>query len=153
MAVNFFNRLIVSGPRANVLDFRANAERWEIRAGKIRYRCVSDRRHEFHWDAARRKFHLEEDDVYEDEDATQFVELRMCEEALGSWEKRGGRPRRLNWERGQVFKTLDDERTIGMAAIAEELGLTKKPPKPKRALKQAGSRARKSRARSSSAIP
>ena len=104
----------------------ASVETWEIRAGKIRYRCVSDRRHEFHWDAARRKFHLEEDDVYKDEDATQFVELRNVRGGSRQLEKRGGRPRRLNWDRGQVFKTLEDERTIGIAAIAEELGLNKK---------------------------
>jgi hypothetical protein len=125
-----------------------DVETWEIRAGKMRFRRVSARRHEFHWDAARRKFHLEERDVYENDDATRFAELRICQEALGSWEKQNGRPRRLDWTRGLVFMKLEDERLIAMASLAQAIGPDTEKPTPKRAVKQAGSRAAKRRARS-----
>jgi hypothetical protein len=125
-----------------------DVETWEIRAGKMRFRRVSDRRREFHWDAARRKFRLEGEDVYEDDDATQFTEFRMCDEALGSWEKRGGKPRRLNWDRGQVFKTLDDERLIAIAALTLATGRAKNKTGRKRPVKPPRPGAAKTRARS-----
>jgi hypothetical protein len=125
-----------------------DVETWEIRSGKMRYRCLSARRHEFHWAAARRKFGLEGREVYADDDATRFAELRMCEEALGSWEKRNGKPRRLDWTRGLVFMKLEDERLFAMAALAHAVGPAKKKRASKRAAKRAGSRVAKSRARS-----
>jgi hypothetical protein len=100
-----------------------DVDTWQIRAGKMRSRHVSNRRREMHWDAARRKFHLEGDEVYEDDAATYFAEERMCAEALGSWQKQRGRPRRLNWRSGEVFVKLDDERLIGLAALS--VGLVK----------------------------
>lgn len=54
------------------------APTWQIRAGKMRSRHVSNRRREMHWEAARRKFRLEGDEVYEDDDATRFAEERRC---------------------------------------------------------------------------
>jgi hypothetical protein len=118
-----------------------DVETWEIRSGKMRYRCVSQRRHEFHWDAARRKFRLEGREVYEDDDATRFAELRMCEEALGSWEKRNGKPRRLDWTRGLVFMKLEDERLLAMAGLAHAIG----PPQKEAGLEACGQAARVSR--------
>jgi hypothetical protein len=52
-------------------------------------RRVSNRRRALHWEAARRKFHLDGDEVHDDDAATHFAEERMCVEALGSWQKRG----------------------------------------------------------------
>ena len=93
-----------------------DVQTWEIRAGAARERRISDRRRAFHWDAARRKFGLSSDEAYADDDATRVAEDRMCAEALGSWEKRAGRSRRLNWSGRPVFLTLDHERTSAIAA-------------------------------------
>ena len=84
-------------------------------------------RHDFYWAAARRKFKLEGDDVYDDDDATMFVEMQMCAEALGSWRKRAAAGHDVSsWERGKVFKRLDEERTIGLAAVSEAARLEQK---------------------------
>jgi hypothetical protein len=127
-----------------------DVDTWQMRAGKMRSRHVSDRRRERHWDAARRKFHLDGDEVYDDDDAMHFAEERMCAEALGSWQKRAGKPRRINWRRGEVFVKLEDERLIGLASLAAVLGPTKGQRASKRRVKHAGVRGSNSRTRSSS---
>ena len=147
-AVEKTSNLDVSPDDSGAL-YDGSVETWEILAlVRSCYRCVSDRRHEFHWDAARRKFHLQTKTTRtKDEDATQFVELRMCEEALGSWEKRGGRPRRLKLGAGpgvQDARGRADHWDSGYRG--GQAGNQQKAPAPKRAVKQAGSGAAKSRA-------
>jgi hypothetical protein len=44
--------------------------------------------------------------------------MRVCEEALGSWEKRNGKPRRLDWTRRVVLMKLEEERLFAMASLA-----------------------------------
>jgi hypothetical protein len=97
-------------------------ETWEARGGRMRHRKLSTARMETHWDAARRRFKLKGDDVYDDDDAMEFAEARMCADTLNAWD-RTGRLGRLRWSNGLVFHRLRDEQTIVMAELGEALKL------------------------------
>jgi hypothetical protein len=116
MAVNFFNRVTVTGPPARVLDFRTRAERtFERSVGDVSWT----------------EHHLAEE--------------RMSADALGSWQRRGSKPRRLDWRHGEVFVRLEDERLIGLASLAFGLALAKERPAAKASAKRPGARGHRRR--------
>src|SRR5688572_11805490 len=46
---------------------------------------LPDRRRDFHWERARKKFGLTGDDVYDDDDADQWAQEQMLIEAIAHW--------------------------------------------------------------------
>jgi hypothetical protein len=82
---------------------------------------IPERRREFHWDRARRKFKLPGDEIFEDDEAERWAEEEMLDEALRHWEprRRGQRTRRRDWWNQTVFHDLESERTIAIAEISE----------------------------------
>jgi hypothetical protein len=91
----------------------------QMRGGRVRHGVLSDTIREKHWNAARKKFKLPEDAVYEDDDASEFAERRMFDAVLGYWDKPA--PRRRTWSNQPFIRSLADERAFAMIEFAEAL--------------------------------
>ena len=98
---------------------------WQMRGRKVQAKRISKRIRGLHWAAASRKFKAPVDELYEDDDACDWVECRLCDHALNGWERAGTRRRWKWWNIGPLH-TLDDERTIAMAALSAMIGPQKK---------------------------
>ena len=97
---------------------RGRAERWIMR----------ERDCEPHWDRARRKFNLPDDEVYMDDEAEHWTEQEMLHAALIHWDRRGGRSagRRREWHNRFVLRDLETERELAMYEVAEFLGVARR---------------------------
>jgi hypothetical protein len=93
-------------------------ETWQVRGRKVARRELSAARRDAHWRAGSRKFKQPVDDLYDDDDACQWVEERIGVELLDSWDRPGAR-RRRNWWNAPKFHALEDERTIALAAMSQ----------------------------------
>ena len=86
-------------------------------------------RRDFHWDRARKKFKLDGDDVYDDDEADHWAEQEMLTEAFGHWDDAGrirrGRAPRYRWWNTIQLRDLDTERKLSVL----EMGLVLKEPK------------------------
>jgi hypothetical protein len=103
---------------------------------------LPDRRCDFHWDRARKKFKLAGDEVYDDNGAHDWAEEEMLTEAFSHWDETGGvrrnrAPRRYRWWNAVPLRDLDTERQLSMLEIGlvlqEKSGATKRHPRKRRA--------------------
>ena len=94
---------------------------FEMRAGRTRTRSISNPRHEAHWNAARRKFRLRDDDVYDDDVATEFAEERMREAVLNALERTPELRRRRDWWNQVSIRSIEDEQVFALAAINDAI--------------------------------
>ena len=121
----------------------SSIETMRFSGGQLQRWVMPDNECERHWDRARKKFGLADDDVYEDDDAEYWTEEEMLHEALIHWEphRRGGRRRpgrRLAWNNQLVLRDLDTERQLAMFQIAESLASK---PRPKSRRRKKGQKA------------
>jgi hypothetical protein len=91
-----------------------------ISKGSVRKWVVPQKRVESHWERARRKFRLDDDDVYDDIAASQRVDKEVLEDAVAYWGEgnafaRGLNLRRLQWFNRPVFRDLESERMLAVA--------------------------------------
>lgn len=94
--------------------------------GKLETWWQPGARHEFHWSRARKKFGLPGDAVYEDDEAREWAERNMLDEALGHWDDAGRiarayRPRRYEWWNRPRLRDLRDEQKLFMLEYSEAL--------------------------------
>lgn len=68
----------------------ASIESYLITQGRVRRYTLPERRHDWHWAQAGRRFRLTGDALYEHEDARTFAEDGMLDEALDHWTQRIG---------------------------------------------------------------
>jgi hypothetical protein len=100
-----------------------------ISNGKTRKYTLPPSRNEWHWERARKRFEIEGDELYEDEDARLFAEEGMLEEALDHWQlatgNRGAVPvarrKRRNWWNRPSVRNLEFEQKLAMAEISQSL--------------------------------
>ena len=96
----------------------SDTESYHIRAGVRRKWALPPRRKEFHWNRARVKFALEDDWVYESDDAEHWVDEELLAEALVHWDVSAGRrqsdrpPRRWQWWNRLVLRELAIEKEL-----------------------------------------
>jgi len=92
-------------------------------SGTARMKWVlPNRRRDFYWERARKKFGLTGDDVYDDDDADHWAEEQMLIEAIAHWTGRGaatGRSGRYNWWNRPRLRDLETERQLALYAVAE----------------------------------
>jgi hypothetical protein len=86
--------------------------------------ALPDRRRDFHWDRARKKFKLAGDEVYDNDEADHWAEEEMLIEAFSHWDDGGSvwrnrGPRRYRWWNAVPLRDLDTERKLSVL----ELGL------------------------------
>ena len=77
-------------------------------------------RRDFHWE--RKKFNLEGDDVYDDDDAEQFAEDGMLDEALDRWappRRSGARARRRDWWNRPTTRDFMEQRELDLIEASE----------------------------------
>lgn len=101
---------------------------WQMRGRKVKARRISKKIRSLHWAAASRKFKAPVDELYDDDDACDWVEFRLCDHALNGWERAATR-RRWKWWNIAPLHTLNDERTIAMAMLGA-IGQRKKTRRP-----------------------
>jgi hypothetical protein len=97
---------------------------FHARRGKLKRWFLPPRRHEVHWERARRKFRLAGDDVYDDDYATFYAEEGMNDEALAHWERPAtlhGRRRRRQWWNRPVARDFETERELDFIEISKVL--------------------------------
>jgi hypothetical protein len=116
----------------------SSAESYRLSRGKARKWVLPQRRQEFHWERARKKFSLVGEDVYDDDAAEQWAEEGMRHEALDHWERSdsGGR-RHYQWWNRPRLRDLATEREIAMYEAIEALYPTT-PRKKRKATKRRG---------------
>jgi hypothetical protein len=95
-------------------------ESWQVHGKRATKREVPEQRLRRLEMAAMRRFDLPEDQVYMSDDSDHWIMERMFEEAFGLWQPRG-RPYRRNWWNAPEHCSLEDERVISMARIADDL--------------------------------
>lgn len=105
---------------------------YRIRDGGSAFRHLSEARTESHWNAARKKFRLSGDDVWDDDLATEFAEERMREDLLNSWDPPGRIRRRRNWSDQPEARPFEDERVIAMVEISDAQDRKKAKARPRR---------------------
>ncbi len=91
---------------------------------------LPNRRRDFHWDRARKKFKLVGDDVYDDDEAEHWAEEEMLTEAFSHWDTYGRVRRaralhRYRWWNAVPLRDLDTERELSLLEVA--LALDKSP--------------------------
>ena len=97
---------------------------FHARRGRVKRWWLPARRHEAHWDRARRKFGLAGDDVYDDDHATFYAEEGMNDEALAHWDRpsaRHSRRRRRLWWNRPVARDFETERELDFIEISKLL--------------------------------
>jgi hypothetical protein len=106
--------------------------------GQVRKWILPEARHEANWECARQKFALTGDEVYDDDDATEFAENAMLEEALDHWEpisKEPRQPRRRvrvpSWSGRAISRDIMTEMEIALIELNEQRRGTEKE-KPRR---------------------
>ncbi len=57
-----------------------------IRIGRVRTYTLPQKRHERHWEEARKRFRIAGDDLYDDDEARAFAEGALLDEALDHWD-------------------------------------------------------------------
>jgi hypothetical protein len=125
-----------------------------IERGRIREWWLPARRHEAHWDRARKKFRLTGDEVYDDDEATLFAEDGMSDEALDHWDPAtapGGRKRPREWWNRPIAREFSEEQELDFLEISEQLlgegsdaaSISKVPRKPGRVRRRTKVRPRK----------
>ena len=86
----------------------SSIELFRFNNGRTKRGEYPDKRREHHWERARAKFGLTEDDVYDDEAAEQWAEEEMLNEALGHWDGAGSaqlpRQRRTTGGTGLLYE-------------------------------------------------
>jgi hypothetical protein len=85
-----------------------------VRRGLVRGWELPQIRRQWHWDRARKRFGIEGEAVYDDDDATFFAEQGMLDEALAHWAHR--QRRRAWWNRPKV-RDLDFERDLELYEV------------------------------------
>jgi hypothetical protein len=93
------------------------AERWQMPARAVQHL----------WDRARKKFDLEGDDVYDDDDAEHWVDEESFDQTLGHWEGSGRRG--LRWWNRPSVRDIGTEREVAMyELLAASFGEPDEPP-------------------------
>jgi hypothetical protein len=81
----------------------------------------------------------DDEDLYHDDDATEFAEGRMFDAVMNHWDKTGAGPHRSWWNQPAI-RSLDDERTFAMVEIAEALMKEKAAEQSRRRRRKAGAK-------------
>jgi hypothetical protein len=101
----------------------SSIETYRLRGRKEQKWVLPERRRDFHWDRARKKFNLAGDEVYDDDEADHWAEEEMLTEAFGHWDAAGrirrGRAPRYRWWNAIRLRDLDTERKLSLL----EMGL------------------------------
>lgn len=89
------------------------------------HRALPERRRDLHWNRARIKFGLDGDDVYDDEEAEQWVEEEMLHEAFTHWDVTSGdkhlsRGSRYAWWNRPTVRDLATEQQLALYELAEK---------------------------------
>jgi hypothetical protein len=101
----------------------SSIESYRFQGERQHKRIVSQRVRDQHWERARRKFGLQGDDVYDNDDAERWAEEEMLYDALNHWElgaRSRSRRRRYNWWNSPPLRTLELERVIEAIQLAPE---------------------------------
>lgn len=113
----------------------SSIETYRLRGRREQKWMLPERRRDFHWDRARKKFNLAGDDVYDDDEADHWAEEEMLTEAFSHWDETGRvwrnrAPGRYRW--WNAVPLLDTERKLSLLAMGlvleEESGASKKRP-------------------------
>lgn len=99
----------------------SSVESWFFSKGRTRKRTVPERRRDAWWARAGKKFKLEGEDLYDDDDAQVWAEGQMVTEALAQWRPEGphrDRILRYRWWDQPQWRDLDTERTLAVASLA-----------------------------------
>jgi hypothetical protein len=93
--------------------------------GRVRSWLLPEPRQEASWERARKKFGLTEDEAYDDDDARDFAEELMREEALDHWDSTPGgaratRRRARSWWGRPVSRDLRVEQAAAIAELDAE---------------------------------
>ena len=115
----------------------SSVESCHFSGGRTQRWVMRQRECERHWNRARKKFGLADDEVYEDDRAERWVEEEMLHKAATHWEtdrgaRRGGR--RLQWWNQPRLRDLETERELALYELAESLA--SKPRRRKRRAKK-----------------
>jgi hypothetical protein len=124
----------------------SSIESYRLHSRREQKWLLPDRRQEFHWNRARKKFKLAGDEVYEDDEANDWVEAEMLTEAFSRWDDSGNvwreAPRHYrSWNRVPL-RDIDTERAL--LELGSVLDVRKKPP-PRAAKKNTPKRRRRLR--------
>jgi hypothetical protein len=120
----------------------SSIEAYRLRGRRELKWVILDRRRDFHWDRARRKFKLVGDEVYDDDEAHRWAEEEMLTEAFSHWDETGRvrrdqAPRRYRWWNAIPLRDLDTERKLSLLAMGlvleQESGASKRRPPKRRA--------------------
>ncbi len=93
---------------------------FEMKAGRSRKHSLSDATRERYWEAARKRFGLTDDDVYDDDDAETFAEERMREDVLNFWHP-GAASRQRDWWNRPAIRMMIDEMYLATVEVSEAL--------------------------------
>jgi hypothetical protein len=104
----------------------SSIEVFRFKGGSTQKWVVPERRQDFHWSRARIKFGLADDDVYDDEDAEQWVEDELLHEALTHWNEGGAgssphRRNRYHWWNRHPLRDLATELQLAWCEVAVDL--------------------------------
>jgi hypothetical protein len=102
----------------------SSIESYRLRGRREQRWMFPNRRRDFHWERARKKFKLVGDKVYENDEADHWAEEEMLTEAFSHWDEAGrvrpGRaPRQYRWWNAIPLRDLDTERKLSLS----EMGL------------------------------
>ena len=123
----------------------SSIETYRLRGRRKQKWVLPNRRRDFHWERARKKFELVGDKVYEDDEADHWAEDEMLTEAFSHWDeagrvRRGRAPRRYRWWNAMPLRDLDTERKLSLAEMGfvldESSGTTRSQTKRQRARKR-----------------
>jgi hypothetical protein len=97
---------------------------YRIRRGTWRKWSIPHKVQEFYWSLARKKFGLEGDDVYDNDEAEVWTEEELLELAHRHWQDRKARNRktggrRREWWNQVVIRDLKTEREIAFIEVSE----------------------------------
>jgi hypothetical protein len=91
----------------------STVEGYRFKAGTTKKWHLSSSAMERLWDRARKKFKLEDEEVYNNDDAERWVEEEAFEQTLAHWDA-SNRTRRRRWWNQPRVRDLDTERELAM---------------------------------------
>jgi hypothetical protein len=94
-------------------------ESWQVHGSRVEKRNVPNQRHRTPRDRGDAAFRLDQGTALYEDNADDWIQQRMLDEAFDVWQPRG-RTYRRNWWNLPEFHSLEDERVILMARIADD---------------------------------
>ena len=97
-------------------------ESYRLSRGMMKKWVLSHEQQEAYWEQARKKFRLEGDEIYNDDDAEFWAEEQMRNEAVRHWDRASTRQRhRYSWWNREPLRDLQMERQLALYEVAEAL--------------------------------